>query len=89
MLGATRWTVARGFLLEYGLLGLLTAMLAGLVGTVAAYFVVTRVMDNSFRFFPEPLLWTTLAACGLVLLFGGAGIWRALSAKAAVQLRNQ
>ena len=89
VLGATRWTVARGFLLEYGLLGLLTAMLAGLVGTVAAYFVVTRVMDNSFRFFPEPLLWTTLAACGLVLLFGGAGIWRALSAKAAIQLRNQ
>ena len=89
VLGATRWTVARGFLLEYGLLGLVTAMLAGLVGTIAAYFVVTEVMESEFRFFPEPLIWTTLAACLLVLLFGGTGIWRALSAKAAQQLRNQ
>ena len=62
---------------------------AGLVGTIAAYFVVTEVMESEFRFFPEPLIWTTLAACLLVLLFGGTGIGRALSAKAAQQLRNQ
>src|SRR5690606_4978965 len=50
VLGATRADVLRAFLIEYGLLGLLTAVVAAIVGTVAAWAVLTEVMAIEWVF---------------------------------------
>jgi putative ABC transport system permease protein len=89
VLGATRGAVARAFLIEHGLLGALSALVACVLGTLAAYFLVTRLMKIEWVFLPEPLLWTVGLAILLTLVLGFAGTWRALGAKAAHYLRNE
>ena len=89
VLGATRRTVAGAFLIEHGLLGALSALVACAFGTLAAYFLVTRLMKIEWVFLPAPLLWTVGLAILLTLIFGFAGTWRALGAKAAPYLRNE
>jgi len=89
VLGATRRDVTRAFLIEYGLLGLATAVLAAALGTVAAYLVLTRIMHQDWTFLPGATLSTALLATLLTLAVGYAGTWRALGAKAAPYLRNE
>ena len=89
VLGATRGALARAFLIEHGLLGLLSALVACALGPLGAYFLVTRLMKIEWVFLPAPLLWTAGLAILLTLVFGFAGTWRALSAKAAPFLRNE
>ena len=89
VLGATRARVAGIFLLQYGLLGLLTAGIAALIGTLAGYIVVTQVMEADFIFLPQTVFPTALLAALLTLVLGFIGTWRALSVKAAPLLRNE
>jgi putative ABC transport system permease protein len=89
VLGATRGAILSGFLVEHGLLGALAGLVAAGVGTVAAYFLVTRLMGADWLFPPAPLLWTIALAVLLTLTMGFAGTWRALGAKAAPFLRNE
>jgi putative ABC transport system permease protein len=81
--------VTRAFLIEYGLLGLAAALLAALIGTLAAWLVLTRVMNAPWHFEPGAVLGTLVAATLFTLLIGFAGTWRALGAKAAPYLRNE
>jgi putative ABC transport system permease protein len=89
VLGATRGMVATAFLIEHGLLGALSALIASAAGTLAAYFIVTRLMKIDWVFLPVPLLWTVALATVLTLVMGFAGTWRALGVKAAPYLRNE
>ena len=89
VLGATRRDVGQAFLLEYGILGLVTAAIAGLVGSVAAFFVLTEVMHARFVFLPGAVISTAVIATALTVLMGLLGTWRALSQKAAPLLRNE
>jgi putative ABC transport system permease protein len=89
VLGATRRTVAQAFLLEYGLLGLVTAAIAAAVGTLAAWLVLTRIMRADFVFLPGAVIATALLATAITVAFGFAGTWRALGQKAAPLLRNE
>jgi putative ABC transport system permease protein len=89
VLGATRRDLGRAFLFEYGLLGLATAAIAGLLGSLAAWLVLTEVMHMDFTFLPGAVIWTALIATAITLLLGFAGTWRALSQKAAPLLRNE
>jgi len=89
VLGATRGALTRAFLIEHGLLGALSALVACALGTLAAYFLVTRLMKIDWVFLPAPLLWTVGLAILLTLALGFAGTWRALGAKAAPYLRNE
>jgi putative ABC transport system permease protein len=89
VLGATRGTLARAFLIEHALLGALSALVACALGTLAAYFLVTRLIKIQWVFLPAPLLWTAGLAILLTLVFGFAGTWRALGAKAGPYLRNE
>jgi putative ABC transport system permease protein len=88
VLGATRGMILAGFLIEYGLLGILAAVLAGILGSLAAVFVVVRLMRLDWAFLPSPLLWTLGLAVILTLSIGFAGSWRALGARSAAHLRN-
>ena len=89
VLGATRGALTRAFLIEHGLLGALSALVACVVGTIAAYFLVTRLMKIEWVFLPVPLLWTVGLSILVTLTLGFAGTWRALGAKAAPYLRNE
>jgi putative ABC transport system permease protein len=89
VLGATRGAITRAFVIEHGLLGTLSALIAGVLGTAAAYFLVTRLMRTNWVFLPGPLLWTVLLATLLTMTLGFAGTWRALRSGPAPFLRNE
>jgi len=89
VLGATRRSVAQAFLLEYGLLGLVTAAIASGIGTLAAFLVLTEVMRADFVFLPQAVATTALLATAITVAFGFVGTWRALGQKAAPLLRNE
>ncbi|EIM25289.1 ABC transporter permease [Microvirga lotononidis] len=87
-LGATRARLVSAYALEYGLLGLATAVFGILAGTLAAYFIITRVMSLSFTL---DLSGAVLASALAVLVSVGLGLmgtWRILSQKPALYLRN-
>jgi putative ABC transport system permease protein len=75
--------------LEYGLLGLLTALIASVVGSIAAWAVVTEVMKLEFIFDPFSVITASFIAIAAVLVIGFYGIWRALGQKAGALLRNE
>jgi putative ABC transport system permease protein len=87
-LGATRKTLIAAFSLEYALIGLATAVFALFAGGVAAWYVVTRIMQLPSSFLPEVAVATVVAALALTVGFGLAGTWRVLGHKAAPVLRN-
>lgn len=87
--GATQGDLWRVFLVEYGVLGLVTSLLAGLVGSVVAWAVLTFVMRIDFTFLPD-IAAITMALCVLATLaIGYGGTWRALKSPAAPYLRNE
>jgi putative ABC transport system permease protein len=88
VLGATRPMLLRGYLIEYGALGAATALLAVVLGTVAAWLVVVKVMRADWSFAAGPVALTVLGGIGLTLLVALGGTWRALGARAVVQLRQ-
>ncbi len=88
VLGARRADVARAFLAEYGLLGGVTSLIAGAIGSLAGFLILTEVMHMPFVFLPQPVIATALGAAVITLAFGFAGTWRALGQKAAPLLRN-
>lgn len=89
VLGATRLQVARAFLIEYGLLGFLTASIAGALGSLAAWLVLTKLMRAEWTFMPEVVVATAALSVALTLVLGYAGTWKALGAKPAPLLRNE
>jgi len=89
VLGASRGTIARAFLMEHALLGGAVALVAVAVGTSAAYLLVTGPLHSDWVFLARPLFGTAAAAILITLGFGLAGTWRALGAKPAAYLRNE
>jgi putative ABC transport system permease protein len=89
VLGATPGFVAGVFVVEHLLLGLVTAVIAGGVGTLAAWALVTGPMRTSWAFLPGPLLLTAAVAVVLTTVLGLAGTWRALAAKPSLYLRGE
>jgi putative ABC transport system permease protein len=89
VVGATRASIVETFAWEFVALGLLTAVIAGAVGTLAAWFVVTEVMDAQWVFLPRVLLVTLVGCTTLTLIFGMLGTWRSLSVRPARLLRNE
>ncbi|MGA1856622.1 FtsX-like permease family protein [Azospirillum sp. 11R-A] len=89
VLGATRGDVLRAFLLEYGLLGLLTAVIAGIIGTLTAWAVLKFLMHWEWSFLPSAVITTALLSTAITLAFGFYGTWRALGQPSAPLLRNE
>ena len=88
MLGATRKMLIGAFSLEYLILGAATAVFALLAGGVAAWFVITRIMNLPWEMLPGVAGGTLATALVLTVGFGLAGTWRVLGQKAAPVLRN-
>jgi putative ABC transport system permease protein len=87
-LGARRGVIMRSFIWEYALLGLATALFALAAGSVAAWFVVTQIMQFTAVF--DPLVAAVVIGAALLVTvgLGLAGTWRVLGQKAAPVLRE-
>jgi putative ABC transport system permease protein len=88
-LGATRGLIVRAELLEFGVLGLATSLLAILIATVTAWALCTFAFDIKFAFDPLAASETVGLALALVLVVGAITTWRVLSVKAAPYLRAE
>jgi putative ABC transport system permease protein len=87
-LGATRWRLLAAYALEYGALGVATAVFGLVAGSLAGYMIVAQVMNIPFVL---DLSGAVLAAILAVLVTVGLGLlgtWRILSQKPAPYLRN-
>jgi putative ABC transport system permease protein len=89
VLGATRARIAGIFAWEFAALGLATALAAIVVGSVAAYLVVTRLMELEWTFLPGIAITVALGAMALTLAFGLAGTLSALRQRPFALLRNE
>ena len=87
-LGASRAQVLSAYCLEYGLLGLVTAVFALGIGHVASYLVLTEVMDIPFAWQPGASVLAVLLAMVLTIVLGLLGTWNSLNRKPAQILRN-
>ncbi|MCJ7527053.1 MAG: hypothetical protein MUO37_02915, partial [Methyloceanibacter sp.] len=88
-LGATRMRIIRAELLEFGLLGVATAVLSVLIATLTAWALCKWAFDVPFVFSPLAAGETVLLALAFVLSIGAVATWRVLSAKAAPYLRSE
>jgi putative ABC transport system permease protein len=88
-LGATRARILGAHVAEYLLLAVITAAAATLFGSIAAYGVVTRIMELPFTFSLAAVGYALATAAALVLTFGAVGTWRVLSARPVPYLRSQ
>ncbi|MDP2734218.1 MAG: FtsX-like permease family protein, partial [Hoeflea sp.] len=86
--GATRRRLIAAFALEFLLLGVATAAFAVLVGSLAAYIVLTQVMHANFTFAPAVAIVTAAGAAAALIALGLAANWRIMGQKPAPILRT-
>jgi len=89
VLGASRRRLLGVFLLEYGVLGVVTAIVGSAVGTLAAWGIVKFLMHMPWIFLPDTVALTAAACVAVTLVVGFLGTWRVLGRKATPYLRNQ
>jgi putative ABC transport system permease protein len=87
-LGATRGKLIGAYALEYLLLGSATALFGVAAGSVAAWLVVTRVMNLTFVWLPGPAAGAAFGALLVTVALGLIGTFTALGHKPATVLRN-
>jgi putative ABC transport system permease protein len=87
-LGATRGRLVGAYALEYLLLGTATALFGVAAGSVAAWLVVSDVMNLTFTWLPGPAMAAAFSALIVTVAFGLIGTFAALSHKPAAVLRN-
>lgn len=88
VLGATRWRLLGAYLVEYALLGAVTALFALIAGGVAAWFIISDIMGFPFTFDPTTAVTIALLALILTVSLGLLGTWRSLGHRPAGFLRN-
>lgn len=89
VVGATRGDVLRAYLVEYGLLGLLSAVLAALLGFFGTWAFVEFVLEIDFWADPLLIVWVALGTIAIAIVVGMATTWSALSARPASFLREE
>jgi putative ABC transport system permease protein len=89
VLGATRGDVIRAYLIEYGVLGLVSAVLAVGLGVAGAWVFVTQMLEIEFVLNPGLIGVVVVAAVALTIAIGTLTTWSALSVRPAQQLRAE
>jgi putative ABC transport system permease protein len=87
-LGATRSRLIGAYALEYLMLGAATALFGVAAGSIAAWMVVTEVMNLPFVWLPGPAAAAAMGALVVTIAFGLIGTFSALGHKPATVLRN-
>jgi putative ABC transport system permease protein len=87
--GATRAQIRRAWLVEFGLLGLVSGLLAAAAGSAAGWAVVVFIMRGEWVFLPGTLALVVAGCIALTLALGYVGTALALRARPAPLLRNE
>lgn len=88
VLGATRARIALVYVIEYGVLGLATGVIALAAGALAAWAIAVFFLDVPFAFDARAALATVAGGAAATLLLGLLGSLAALSARPARRLRS-
>ncbi len=88
-IGARRRQILSAHAAEYAMLAVISALVAVLLGSAAAWVAVTQIMDLDFVFSVNAVLQTLLLAGGLIAIFGTLGTWAVLRERAAATLRSE
>lgn len=89
VLGATRRDIVTAYILEYGLLGLVTALIAAITGSVTSWAMVTLLLAIDWTPEPVAVIVTALVGTTITIVAGLIGTWRAMGQSAAPWLRNE
>jgi len=89
VLGATRTKMLQAYLIEYSVLGLVTGVISAIVGSLAAWGVITILMEMDWTFHPMVVVLTLVICLILTVSAGFIGTWTALGEKASGHLRNE
>lgn len=89
VVGAVRSQILRAYLLEYTLIGLITAVIALGLGSLTGWIVVSMVMEMEFTFLVVPMVATVLVSLIVTILFGLGSSFRALGVKPNQVLRSE
>ncbi|MSP88572.1 MAG: FtsX-like permease family protein [Alphaproteobacteria bacterium] len=89
VLGARRADIVGAYLMEYCLLGIVTAVIAAIFGSIAAWLIMTEVMRAPFVLLPGTVALAVAVGAAIAVGLGLAGTWHALGQKAAPLLRNE
>ena len=89
VLGATRSNIIGAFVVEYIILGSITAVLAAIVGTIASYAVMYFVMEGDWVFDAIAVTVTVTAGIAVTVVLGFAGTWKALGENVMTVLRAE
>jgi putative ABC transport system permease protein len=87
--GATRRQLLVSFMLEYGLLGLVSAVFGIVVGSLGAWYLSGYILELSFSFSWPIAVVTAVLAMVLTISAGLLVTARALSVKPSGYLRNE
>ena len=88
VLGATRGRLVAAAALEFAGTGLVTALVALGLGSLAAWAIVTMALQQPFVALPGVAAATIAIALVVTVVFGLIGTWRVLAAKPARVLRD-
>lgn len=89
VLGATRGDLLKAFVIEFGILGLATGLIAATIGSLTSWAVMVFLMRSDWIFLPGVVGWTIAACLSVTIGAGFFGTWRALGEKASSHLRNE
>ena len=87
VLGGQRRHIMGAFAVEFGLVGLASALVAAVIGSVAAWLLMKFYMRVEFTLLPGTVVATVAGAAVAVMVLGLVGTWRALGSKPAPLLR--
>jgi putative ABC transport system permease protein len=87
-LGATRKQLFLAYLMEYGILGLITAVFGLIAGIAASYGIITSVMRLPFAMDWSVAATSITVALLVTVILGLVGTWRILGQKPAPYLRE-
>ncbi len=87
-LGATRMRLTGVYLMEYGFLGLVTAVFGIGIGILLSWFIVRQVMNITFAWLIGGAAATAFIAVIVVVCLGLIGTWRILNHKPAAVLKE-
>ncbi len=89
VLGATRRDIAKSFIIEYGLLGVAASVLALLLGHIAAWALVTFLLETGWGFDIGIAVAIVIGGTLAAMALGFLGTWRVLGTRPAPYLRNE
>ena len=89
VLGATRRVILTSYVLEYTLLGLVTGLVAVLIGTAASWALFVLFLNSEFSFAPGLAIGITGGGAAATIALGLLGAGRALGRNPGPVLRSE